>query len=420
MFADEKAKWTSLPQVNTNTMTRFRNYMRDRAVYVDAQMQQFAPKVPCTGIVLSSDTLSFTTIDTQTLSIVISPENCTDAVAWSVSPAGIVTVDDGVVTPVTNGTCTITVTCGTQTATCAVDVSGISEGGGEIDGDSVRAYKNDNFSNRDTNEAITKAYIELTSTNYKTRIDEVLRWYPNCTDLYLFDDSSVTTLANMLDNNNTDTKNRIVKVEFMEEYFSTVTNMGNTFKGCTVLTTVSNIPNSVTNINGAFRDCASLTTVSNIPNSVTTMDYTFNSCFKLTTVPNIPDSVTSMSNTFQGCKSLTTSPTIPNSVTNMYAAFNNCILLTECSIPLTKVKNYSSCLSNCSALINITWTGERTTNFSLTTLGAPSYTQADIRDLVTKHLGTVESATLTLGETYLAYLTEDEKTSAVAKGWTLQ
>ena len=123
VFADEKAKWTSLPNVNTNTMTRFRNYMRDRAVYVDAQMQEIGTRVPCTGIVLGVDTLSFTTTDTQTLSAVVSPDNCTEAVTWSASPAGIVTVVDGVVTPVSNGECTITATCGSYSDTCTVNVA---------------------------------------------------------------------------------------------------------------------------------------------------------------------------------------------------------------------------------------------------------------------------------------------------------
>lgn len=123
VFADEKAKWTSLPQVGTNTMTRFRNYMRDRAVYVDAQMLEIGTRIPCTGIVLSADTLSFTTTATQTLSVVVSPDNCTDTVAWSTSPTGIVTVVDGVVTPVANGTCTITAICGSQSANCNVTVA---------------------------------------------------------------------------------------------------------------------------------------------------------------------------------------------------------------------------------------------------------------------------------------------------------
>ena len=123
VFADEKAKWTSLPGVNINTMTRFRNYMRDRAVYVDAQMQEIGTKVPCTGIVLSADTLSFTTTDTQTVEVVVSPSDTTDTIVWSVEPAGIVTVDNGVVTPLVNGTCTITATCGSYSDTCSVTVS---------------------------------------------------------------------------------------------------------------------------------------------------------------------------------------------------------------------------------------------------------------------------------------------------------
>lgn len=123
VFKDEVEKWPSLPNVSTNTMTRFRNYMRDRAVYVDAQMEEIGTRVPCTGVVLSADTLSFTTTDTQTLSVVISPENCTEAVTWSVSPAGIATVDNGVVAPIANGSCTITATCGSYSDTCAVTVN---------------------------------------------------------------------------------------------------------------------------------------------------------------------------------------------------------------------------------------------------------------------------------------------------------
>lgn len=123
VFADEKAKWTSLPGVSANTMTRFRNYMRDRAVYVDAQMLEIGTKVACTGITLSANTLSFTTTDTQTLTATVEPTNTTDVVTWSVSPTGVVTVDGGVVTPIANGNCTITATCGTQSATCNVTVA---------------------------------------------------------------------------------------------------------------------------------------------------------------------------------------------------------------------------------------------------------------------------------------------------------
>lgn len=96
--------------------------------YVDAEISAISGNnnIPCTGIVLDKDTLSFTTTDTQILVATVTPDNCTNTVTWSVSPAGIVTVNNGVITPVGNGSCTITATCGSHSTTCAVTVSGIT------------------------------------------------------------------------------------------------------------------------------------------------------------------------------------------------------------------------------------------------------------------------------------------------------
>ena len=57
----------------------------------------------------------------------VTPTNTTDTITWSVNPTGICTVENGVVTPTSNGQCTITATCGTKSATCNVTVSGIIE-----------------------------------------------------------------------------------------------------------------------------------------------------------------------------------------------------------------------------------------------------------------------------------------------------
>lgn len=81
--------------------------------------------IPCTNIALDKSTLSFTTIDTQTLVATLTPSNTTDNIVWSVSPSGICTVNNGVVTPVANGNCVIMATCGNQTVTCNVTVTGI-------------------------------------------------------------------------------------------------------------------------------------------------------------------------------------------------------------------------------------------------------------------------------------------------------
>ena len=127
LYAEDLTIYTGIPSGNTNNIQQIRNYTRDRLAYVDTQIEALKEPIPCTGIVLSADTLSFTTTDTQTLSVVVSPDNCTDEVTWSVSPAGIVTVKNGVVTPIGNGEATITATCGSHSDTCAVTVSGITE-----------------------------------------------------------------------------------------------------------------------------------------------------------------------------------------------------------------------------------------------------------------------------------------------------
>ena len=129
LFDDSKQSRVTIPPVNNAIEIKEPMAIEDGSV-VDSN---------CTGIVLSADTLSFTTSDAQALSVAVSPENCTDTITWSVSPTGIVTVNfeyepsssevllNGLVTPVSNGECTITVTCGSYSDTCAVTVSGMSD-----------------------------------------------------------------------------------------------------------------------------------------------------------------------------------------------------------------------------------------------------------------------------------------------------
>lgn len=130
IFNDDQSKWTGLPSKTTNTITRFRNYMRDRAVYVDEQINNLTPPVDpisCTNITLSTNMLTFTDTTPQTLIATVEPTDTTDSVVWSVSPSGIARVNNGLVTPRANGDCVVTVTCGSQTDTCSVSISGIEE-----------------------------------------------------------------------------------------------------------------------------------------------------------------------------------------------------------------------------------------------------------------------------------------------------
>ena len=77
----------------------------------------------CTSISLDQTTLSLTDKTPVTLTATVVPENTTDTISWSVSPTGIATVENGVVTAANSGTCVVTATCGTQTATCEVTVT---------------------------------------------------------------------------------------------------------------------------------------------------------------------------------------------------------------------------------------------------------------------------------------------------------
>ncbi len=85
---------------------------------------------PATGISLdkTSISLSMAGTKTATLAATVEPDNTTDTVTWSVSPAGVVSLsattgDSITVTALKVGKATITAKAGSKTATCTVEVS---------------------------------------------------------------------------------------------------------------------------------------------------------------------------------------------------------------------------------------------------------------------------------------------------------
>lgn len=81
-----------------------------------------ASRVPATGITLDNTTLSFTGSTPIQLTATVEPLNSTDAVVWSSSENAVATVENGLVTPVSDGSCTIYATAGDFTAECSVSV----------------------------------------------------------------------------------------------------------------------------------------------------------------------------------------------------------------------------------------------------------------------------------------------------------
>lgn len=116
-------KFTGIPSLTTNNIQQLRNNIVGRLVYVDSYINTLHEAIPCTNITLNNATLSFTTSDAQTLIATLTPTDTTDKVVWSVSPSGICSVNDGVVTPISNGECVVTATCGSHSVTCNVTVN---------------------------------------------------------------------------------------------------------------------------------------------------------------------------------------------------------------------------------------------------------------------------------------------------------
>ena len=92
-------------------------------VYIQRDKYTQVEIIPCTAISLNNATLTFTSTNTQTLTATLTPSNTTDNVTWSSNNPDIATVNNGIVTPISNGTCTITATCGSYSASCNVSVT---------------------------------------------------------------------------------------------------------------------------------------------------------------------------------------------------------------------------------------------------------------------------------------------------------
>ncbi len=122
--------YTNIPSVSKNNLQQIRNFAVARQLWTDTYVNQLTPiiPVPCTGIILNTNILTFTSAGTQTLIATVEPSDTTDSIIWSTSDSTIAIVnDEGVVTALQNGEVIITATCGIYNATCSVSISGIEE-----------------------------------------------------------------------------------------------------------------------------------------------------------------------------------------------------------------------------------------------------------------------------------------------------
>ena len=331
-----------------------------------------------------------------------------------------------------------------------------------------------------TNEDITALAIELTSTNYKTRIDEILAYYPNVNDIALYEDGSVTSLGNMFGthisssgdyNNNINHKNQITHATFIDGYFENLTNLSYGFCECRNLLFVNNIPNSVTAMTNTFRSCNKLISITNIPTSVRNLNscfhscesfnqmvdlsnvdidnsivagaltYLFYNCFALTYTPILPSNyvggIGGLQNAFQNCKALTEVPIIPSGVTNLANCFNGCISMTGKPVVPSGVTSLQNAFYN-TKITEVTIPLDNLTSYqnavslcaeleNIIWVGTRNtdfsfltlaFGHVNTYGLI-DHLGEVDSATLTLNDNSIEHLTSEEIISLQEKGWTL-
>lgn len=94
---------------------------------------EFIDEIPCTGINISSSTLTFDQVEeSQTLTATITPSNTTDILKWTSSDENVASVAGGVVTIHGIGSATITAICGEQSASCTISQTSIKAEGTPI------------------------------------------------------------------------------------------------------------------------------------------------------------------------------------------------------------------------------------------------------------------------------------------------
>lgn len=120
--------YTSIPSITTNNIQQIRAFALARLAWTDEYVEALS-NIHCTGISLDKNALTFEEKGTQTITATVTPDGTTDPITWiSSNPAvASVTVDGNVCTvqSLSNGDATITVTCGSYSANCAVSVSGV-------------------------------------------------------------------------------------------------------------------------------------------------------------------------------------------------------------------------------------------------------------------------------------------------------
>ena len=115
-----------VPSGTSNNIQYIRKFIRDRLVYTDEMIPELAYKIKCEGITLDRSEIVFSNNTPIQLNAIVEPHDATESIVWESSDEAVATVSQGLVTPITMGTCTITATCGNHSSDCNVSVQFMS------------------------------------------------------------------------------------------------------------------------------------------------------------------------------------------------------------------------------------------------------------------------------------------------------
>ena len=260
---------------------------------------------------------------------------------------------------------------------------------------------------------ITEGDKELTSCENFSYFNNVLATI----DEFNYDTDKATTMSNMFY-----LCSNLTTIPLLNT--SNVTIMERMFCSCENLTTIPLLNTSnVTDMGQMFNNCSSLATIPELNTSnVTNMYGMFNNCSGLTSIPSLDTSkVTDMGSMFYGCSRLTTIPELNTSnVTDMLTMFRDCSNLT--TIPLLDTSNVTSMLSMFKGCSNLTILGGfKGLKTDLDLSFSTKLTHESLMNVINYAANVTPSRkTLTLKSKNLDKLTNEEKTIATNKGWTLK
>lgn len=198
-------------------------------------------------------------------------------------------------------------------------------------------------------------------------------------------------------------------------------NFNSAWKECSKLTEFPQLDLSKgTDFTEAWRGCRSLAEFPLLDlSSGTNFENAWRECSSLASFPMLDlPAGTNFYRAWADCTSLTSFPALDlSSGTNFYDTWNNCSSLTTMGqLDLSAGTDFSGAWSYCSALTNLGGFGAISANIDLS--ASTLLTVESIMNVINQ-AATVTGKTMTLGSTNLAKLSDEQKSVATLKGWTL-